>query len=296
MQAKEIYLDNKNILGDGTLGIYWTNRDWRNNLQVRDVSTPREGGHGRDVSATFAEFRVITLAGYIDRMTNENNFEAVKYLENMFSLQSNPSILKPRILKVVDIYDRVWEMAVKVKDPVEFTEWDQNFEGSHWAWFTTLESVGDPTFVGVMDEVVIGKEWYYGGFTMPVDGRNDLGDGWQFHETYNGIKVVPSGNGAVYPRFEIITQKEINSPLRIRNVSTGASFVLDVSARAGDIIIIDTKTQKITKNGENIAFLRLPWSVWMVANGETEFVVDDVDGGLYESDFDVKVSFRSTLL
>lgn len=122
MQAKEIYLDNKNILGDGTLGIYWTNRDWRNNLQVRDVSTPREGGHGRDVSATFAEFRVITLAGYIDRMTNENNFEAVKYLENMFSLQSNPSILKPRILKVVDIYDRVWEMTVKIKDPVEFTE------------------------------------------------------------------------------------------------------------------------------------------------------------------------------
>lgn len=158
MIAKHIFFDGKNILGTSEMGILFTQKDWRNNLSVRDVSVSREGGHGRDVTATFAEIRTITLSGIIDIKTNEKHFEAVKFLENLFSLQTNPSILTPHTLKVIDFYDREWVLPVKIKDPITFDDGDENFSASHWRWMVTLESLSDPTFFSENENEVQGQE------------------------------------------------------------------------------------------------------------------------------------------
>lgn len=73
MHAKQVFLDGKNIAGNENIsGILIIQKDWRNGLQIRDVSTSRMGMHGRDVTATYADIRVITFSGIIDRM-NENS-------------------------------------------------------------------------------------------------------------------------------------------------------------------------------------------------------------------------------
>lgn len=297
MHAKHVFLDEKNIAGNENIsGILIIQKDWRNGLQIRDVSTSRMGMHGRDVTATYADVRVITFSGIIDRMNGNSLWlDAVRYLENLFSLQSNPSILEPKKLTIIDEYDRKWTLLVKIKDPFQIEEWDENFKGSHWRWFTTLESVGDPTFYSENEEKVIGREGNIGGFTIPIDGFS-LESGISWNEVLFPTIIIPSGNGAVYPRFVLTAVGEVNAPIIIRNMTDGNFFALDVSASVGDIIEINTRSQLCTKNGRNITFSRLTGSVWSVAKWETIFSLEDKDGGISLSDFNIEVYFKNSLL
>lgn len=66
---------------------------------------------------------MITLEGYIDRLTNSNDEKTIlEYMESLFALQPDPSILNPKIIYVKDVYDREWTLSVKVKDPLEVYE------------------------------------------------------------------------------------------------------------------------------------------------------------------------------
>lgn len=78
--------------------------------------------HGREVSETRAEVRVITLAGIIDRIGNDYDRTATEYIEQLFALNSNPATPRVRILYVRDIYDREWTLPVKVKEPCAIKE------------------------------------------------------------------------------------------------------------------------------------------------------------------------------
>ena len=296
MEAKQFKLDGQDILLDGVSGIYYTQKEWRNNLQTSDLGNDRAWWHGRDVSPTFARIRIITLEGYIDRFANASTEQAVtEYLERLFALQANPSILSPRTLYVKDVYNREWELDVKVKEPGTISEGDGEYKGSHWKWRVVLESVGDPTYLSYGEYTLSGIEGAYGGFDIPTTGFS-LQEGFSMNEILNLITITTTGNSAVFPRFEFSVTSAINSPLRIQNTDTREYFSLDISAISGDIIIIDSKNLKCTKNGVDVTSSRMVGSIWPSADGVTNYLITDADDGTMGSDFNVIVYYKNALL
>lgn len=292
MEALQIKLDDQDILRDGVSGIYYTQRNWRQ-LTVSDNASDHQGWHGRVVSPTFARVRVITLEGYIDRMTNENeNIYIVEYLERLFSLQADPSQIVPKKLYVKDVYDREWSLDVKIKEPFEIYEWDANFKWSHWTWRVVLESVGDPTYTTPEALVINWVEWAYWWFTLGTSLPFSM---WLI---LNSISVTNEGNSASYPRIEVTVWStwSINTPLVIRNMTTQEAFSLDVSCVPGDIIVIDSENMQCTKNGDDITAFRVIGSVWPKVFWTNRFFIEDSDGGIIDSDFSFKFYYKNSLL
>lgn len=295
MQATTILLDWQDILRWDGYWIHYSMKDWYNGIQISDGSTDRTGRHGRDVTPTKAVLRSVTLAGYIDRVWNVNEFESVKWLEQLFALQSNPSILTPRMLTITDIYGRVLEMPVKIKEKLIIEEWNSEFVGSHWAWRCSLESIGDPTLIGQEEYTINTQEWTYGGWNIPVDGFT-LDEGISFDDYLHLVQITPEGNISAYPIFTFTVTNPIDSPLVIRNITKGTTFQLDVWAVAGDIIVVDSNSKLCTKNGVNINALRIIGSIWPTIDGETSFLFEDIDSWQAFSDFDVSITYKNRLL
>ncbi len=296
MDAKQIKLDGSDILKDWVSGIYYVQKEWRNNLQVSDLANDRSGWHGRDVSPTFARVRIITLEGLIDRLPYPAlEQSSTEYLEQLFALQSNPSILTPRTLYVKDIYNREWTLSVKVKEPCMIEEGDGEYKGSHWKWRVVLESIGDPSYLSYGEFSQSGIEWATGGWAIPIAWFS-LAGGFPLSESMNLLTIVPTGNTAVFPRFLFTVTSTLNTPLRIKNLGTLETFSLDVSCVAGDTITIDSQNQKCTKNGVDITSQRVAWSLWPSALASTTYLIDDADGGSMGSDFSVIVYYKNALL
>lgn len=187
-------------------------------------------------------------------MTNPADVQdIIRFMEGIFSLQADPSILIPRDLYVKDEFNNEWSLAVKVKEPLDIREADSNFKGSHWLWRVVLESVGDPTYITPGDLVLAGVEGAYGGTT--------LGTSFPFSmdNILNNISVTNAGNSSSFPRIEVTVSAggAINTPLRVRNMTTGEIFSLDVSGTPGDVIIIDSENMKCYKNGSDITASRV---------------------------------------
>lgn len=292
MEALQIKIDNQDILRDGVSGIYYTQKSWRQ-LSVSDNASDRQWWHGRTVSPTFARVRIITLEGYIDRKTNPaTELDVVKFMENLFPLQADPSILSPRVLYVKDVYNREWALDVKVKEPLDIFEGDSGFKGSHWTWRVVLESVGDPTYFSPGELLETGIEGIYGGTPLGVAFP------FAMSSMLNAIEVINIGNSASYPRIEITVNAghTLTSPLMIGNMTDGTTFSLLVDWVEWDLIVIDSENMKCYKNDLDITSLRSVGSIWPKVVWTTNFIINDNWGGVVDSDFSVNIYYKNSLL
>lgn len=288
MDFKIAKLDWQDILKDWISWIYYVNKEWRR-LSSDDYSQNIDWVHGRDVSPTFARVRIITLEWFVDRLWNDHELEAVQYLQNLFALQADLSSLQNRVLYIKDMYDAEWKLNVKVKDPLEFIEWDENFLGSHWKWRVVLESTSSPIYKSFEDIIVNWTESSFGWFELDFEL-------WvSFDSAYNIIECTTSWNTSSPAKITITATWSINSIFKIINITNNTFFWLDISATSWDIIIIDSNTKTATKNGVNILANRIEWSSWQNITWTTQFIIEDQEGGLFNSDFNVSVLFNNSL-
>lgn len=292
MEALQIKINDQDVLRDGASGIYYMQKQWRQ-LSVSDNASDLQGWHGRIVSPTYARTRIITIEGIIDRKTeNYPNIEysATEYLEKLFRLQADPTILEPLDLYVRDVYDREWSLKVKVKEPFEVVEGSPDFKWSHWNWRVTLESVWDPTYRTPYESSVAWAEGSYGWFTL------DTPFPFTMESILNSITVETYWNTATFPRIEVTVTGDIATPFRVRNMTTGDVFSLGVTATIGDTIIIDSENMKCYKNWVDITASRLIGSVWPKIIDTTEFILEDADGWILGSDFNAVIYYKNSLL
>jgi hypothetical protein len=71
---------------------------------------------------------------------------------------------------------------------------------------------------------------------------------------------------------------------------------LDITASAGDVIIIDSENFVITKNWINIKWNKIAWSIYPICEGTNSFTVYDVSGGLSSSWFSVLIKLKDVIL
>lgn len=289
MIFSECKIDWVNVLRDWSSGIYYSKRDWLR-LAVSDIENWQQGSHGRTVSPTYAEKRIITLEWWLDGSDNESLEDAIAHLRDIFSLQSNPSEIDPKLMYIKDNEDNEWRMQIKVKSPLEFEEYDENSTGIAYKRRVVLEDVGDPVYRSYDEILTTWEDWLSGQFSVPFDVTLN------FDEYTNIIDLSQSGNVASPIRWELTVLNDFTWPLIIVDITNWLSMSLDIDWTAGDLIIIDWENYTITQNWVNIKSSREPWSTWHSIKWDAQFAVVDSNWYIPTNDLDVNVYFRNSLL
>ncbi|MBB1557738.1 MAG: phage tail family protein [candidate division SR1 bacterium] len=263
--------------------------NWRK-LDTTDEQKNIEGAHGIKMSPTYSRGRKIDIEGIIIADTRDATSKAMDWLDRAFGLQTTiTDIPEKKLFTVVDEQDRERKIWCKIKDPIDYNiQEDDYMDGTTRSFRVSLQA-DDARFFSVQEQMVEGKEGVYGGFKLGVK----LGKAMNMY--FNEVECLGSGNVGNPARIQIIAKGQINSPLTIRKKG-GEFFGIEVNAEAGDIIEVNAEAKTITKNGVNISEKRMPGSSWPMIFGTTIFFLQDKDGGLYESDFDVKIYFSNVLL
>lgn len=291
MDFKQAKINWQDILKESDSWIIYTFKDWRK-LSTTDNSENIDGVHGRNVSPTYARVRIITLEWISDRIWNPlKDQEQIEYLQKLFALQWDLSKLDEKQLYIKDVYDNEWILNVKIKEPLEVLEWDENFIWSHYKWRVVLESTKEPIYKSLNELLESSTEWHYWWFKL-----------WfilwkSFNEIDNIIECnTTTWNIDTPARIEINVNWEINKPLMIKDLTKDTFFWLDIDASSWDKIIIDSSNYTVTKNWENILSSRIPGSIWIRIWESTKILIEDKDGNIPFNDFLINIYFRNSLL
>lgn len=268
--------------------IWLTLVNWRK-IETSDEQSNILWNHWVRTSPTFARWRLITIEWVILANTKENQSKAMDFLDNLFALQTYLWTTEKYIFSVVDEQNRIWNLETKIKNPIEYELFEEDYiEGSDRKFRVVLFG-DDPRFFGE-EEYTQAKEFAYWGFKM----NTNL---WRkFNDFFNEIICISSWNIWSPCRIEIEVKKSIEKPLKIINLKNKQFIWIDENFVFWDKIIIDTKKYTITKNGESIKNKRITGSSWLMVSGITKFWVYDTDWWFKESDFDVKIYFNNVLL
>lgn len=285
MEFKSAKIDGVNIL---VPGILYTRREYRR-IVTSDESQNIEGFHGRNTSPTFARYRIITIEGVIDRMEWVDNDTRLSHLESLFAFQTQLLKVQPKTLTIVDIYDREWEIEVKVKDALEVLEGDETMEWSHWRWRVVLESVKSPIMRSTIETQVSWEEWNFWGFELDMEL-------WEAWDEFFGIITIEASPNTTDTRWRISARENLEAPLEIINITQNTRFIIGGTILQWDIIELDSKELTLSKNGVNILADRFPGSVWPRIAWVNDFVVQDKNGAMDGVWLDVDVYFYKTQL
>lgn len=290
MLWNSFYFDNQKINIDN-----WNYRIWLvevpwTAIDSSDFQTDIQGTHWITVSPTYARGRRIAIQGVVFAKNRTDSANGISFLQNLFALDATPSQLNLKEFKAIDELGNEWAIQTKIKEPLEFQLWDEDQTNPYEREFRVVLQSPDARYFSANEINVAGAEWFFGWIKLwqPLP--------YQLNEFYNKIEFTAQGNIATPLKIKITATGDINQPLVIRNLDTNEFFGLNTDAVAGDIIEIDSKLLTATKNGVNILADRISGSSWLSAKWLTRLSVYDNDGGLYESDFNVDISFRNVLL
>lgn len=276
---------------DKNYSIFIENIKWRE-LWSSDSQKKKQFFHWSVLSPTLANSRKIIIEGIIRSDDRKSLNEAMFFLDNFFALQEDFSRLEENEFEVIDESDNRWKCLAKVKSPIEYKVFEDDFIDGADRWFRVVLEAWDPLMYSSKMNI---KEWLeksYWGYKFPWKWSIKL------NEKRNQIEVNSVWNFSSPCKIEIKVKKfrEINSPLTIENKTTNEKFILDINWVEWDVILIDGYNFKAEKNSKDILYKRQVWSTFPRIKWKNIFSIKDKEWWLYWSDFDVKIYFNNILL
>lgn len=293
MDFKQAKINWQDILKNSTSWILYSFYDWRK-LITSDDSQNIDWAHGKNSSPTYARSRIITLEWVSDRIWKQSEEQSnIDYLQNIFALQGDLFELEKKELYIKDSYDNEWVLDVKIKEPLEIVEWDENSPWSYYRWRVVLESTKDPVYKSYNEILTTWEEWDFGWFYLDFEFWND----WiSFEEVSNILECNQFWNMSSSLKFEITAKNDVNAPLKIINLTDNTFFALNIDAVLWDVIVINWNNFTATKNWENILADRVSWSIWQKIKWNAKFIIEDKDWWIENKDIDIKIYFNNSLL
>ena len=291
MLWNQFYYDGqpiKNITADYYV---WIESIKRTEIESQDTKVNIWWYHWVKASPTYIRWRFITIEGGIDCDSRQKSVLWMDYLRNLFALPPiTGSTATTKLFKVVDENNRAWQLKVKIDKPLLISDWDDD----HLEWTIRKRRIvlfaEDARMLSEIPNIENWEEWNYWWFIMWAE----LFDQWNY--VYKKIictSVTPTLSPA---KITITATADINSKLKVLNLTNLSKFEMNLNAISGDIIVIDSYNTKITKNWVDVTSTRMPWSVRPSVMNVTEFVIYDQDWGLSSSDFNVEIEFYDILI
>lgn len=271
--------------------IYLTSVDWKN-IKSSDTVENLEGYHWVKTTPTFARERTIKIEWFFESNTLEWKALAMDYLESLFALPEENEDPLNSSFTIIDELDRRWESKCKIKKPLKYELDDDDYEVMSKRNFEITLLAPDPRLLKQPINNITWKEWIFWGIKL----ENSLPQ--SFNWRYNIIDANTSSNIKTPLKIELTVKenREINSPLKIINLTTGEFVKLDISATYWDKIIIDSEKKVCLKNKVDISDSRLEGSTFPYIKWDNKFSIEDIDWWLEETDFDIILSYHDTLL
>lgn len=265
----------------------------RTNVDSRSQETPIAWYHGSRKTPTYLTGRKITIEGGILCDTREQSVLWMHYLRNLFAIE--PITGQWTVTRVYKVIDEQWDERrcdVSIKEPLQFDERDDDIlDGDTRKRRVVLFSQDARMFGEIIDET--GDEWHIGWWVMPRAMNNNR----DMMATYNAIECINGWSESSPMTVTITAINPINTPLTIVNMTTRKALVINVSAVSGDIIVVNSYDRIITKNGNDITYLKQLGSVRPSAKPwSNDIVCFDDDSGLLWSDFDVAIEFYTIMI
>jgi len=260
-------------------------------LDVSDEQHNIQGFHWIKVSPTYARWRRIEIQGLLLADTRAWSNKWISFLRNLFALQWTFEKTDFKSFAFTDDNWNNWQIFCKIKEPLDIELMDDDYPGWMPRKWRIVIQAEDPYIYSLETHQVYWLEWFYWWVKIWTKLWTKL------NEYYNEIQVVNQWNVASPLKITLNVSKQVNKPLKIRNIITWKRFWLDIDANSGDTIVIDSKKHTATKNWENILAYRIEGSYWPKANpGENYFFIYDLDWWLYESDVNIEIQYNDTLL
>jgi len=271
--------------------IYLSKVDWKN-IGSSDTIENLEGYHWVKVTPTFARERKIEIEWFFESNTQSWKALAMDYLDNLFALPEENEEPLNNIFTIVDELDRRWHSKCKIKKPLEYELEDDDYEIQASRKFKVSLIAPDPRLLKYPANKISWSEWIF--WWLKLSSSLPKALNWR----YNIIDVNTTSTIKTPLKIEIIVKenREINPPLSIKNLITNEFIKLDITAKAGDKIIIDSEKKVCLKNNEDISDSRINGSTFPYIKWENKFVIEDIDWGLDKNDFDVNLYYYDTIL
>jgi len=271
--------------------IFLTKVDWKN-IWSSDTVENLEGYHWVKTTPTFARERKIDIEWFFEASTLEWKAKAMDYLESILALPEENEDPLNSIFTVIDELDRRWDAKCKIKKPLEYELEDDDYELGSSRKFKVSFIAPDPRLLKYPINKVSWKEWIF--WWIKLSKKFPFIMNWR----YNIININTISNIKSPLKIELLVKenREINPPLSIKNLATNEFIKLDITAKAWDKIIIDSEKKVCLKNNVDISDSRTQWSTFPYIKWENKFVIEDIDWGLDQNDFDVNIYYHDTLL
>lgn len=286
--VNKIEYNNNDVLLDWISGIFYT-RIERRKLTFENQKDDIIGTHGRIISPTYARARVITIEGVIDWLDNSRLRQAIQHLEQMFKLQSDLSELQRNKLKITDYWWDEWSLDVTVTEPIEIIEYSDDFIWASYKRRTVLESIDNPIYRSLNENVYYAIEWTYGGISTPISSP------FSWSSYGNTIDLTTNGNTSTPLHIEITATVNLLGPVRILNITNWQIFGVSNNMSAWDKLIIDSATKQATLNELSVIANRIAGSEWLFLEWTQTFVVLDGDGITPNNWLSIKFTFNNQL-
>lgn len=269
-------------------------------LESSDTNINISNYHWVLTSWTFSRWRLIVIEWHIESKTEDAKnwfWEAITYLDKLFVLQSNPSILQLNNFNFIDEEDNEWAMQCKIKTPIEYELFDSDsFQflrrfrivlfWPEWQFFSKDEIEQDGGVNWFSDWLNISNEWLAipNKWVALKEGSEWFIFGW-----------TTQWNQPVFPKVEITLLEDTFSFLKLMNNTTWDFIIITWDFNQWDLIIVDNLEETITQNGTNIIWLKSWWDFFEIWPDDFIEIYDSEDRYRWEK-LEYTLFFKSVLL
>jgi RNase P/RNase MRP subunit p29 len=250
-------------------GIVLTNVTWAD-VQTSDDQNNRQGTHGIEVSPTFMRGRVINIQGTIVANSRPERYTLRQTIVNTFAPEAVPSPDNRGFYDFEFVGDDGNDYVISAK-VLNMPSYVQPELGNIMITNFQVQLIAEnPFYESKILNQLNHVEGFYGGISFPTKFPVAF-------DTYGyTANVINGGNWPSPIKTTITANENTGANMRVVRTSNDAYVGVETPMLQGDVLVIDTKNNLITLNGDNVSGDRIPGSTYHFANvGNNEFIVRD---------------------
>lgn len=238
-------------------------------VNTSDDQQNRQGTHGIQASPTFMRGRIINIQGLIVANSRAEREAYRQTLVSTFAPEAFPGPDNRGFYDFEFVGDdgNDYVISAKVLNMPSYVTELGSVMITNWQAQLLAESA---YYESAILNQQVHEEGFYGGISFPTTFPVAF-------DTYGYVaNVINAGNWPSPLKTTITANQNTGPNMRVVNTATDSYVGVQTPMVEGDVLVIDTKNNLITLNGENVSGDRIAGSIYQYAQaGNNQFIVRD---------------------